>query len=127
MHDGRFGNQVQVKHVCKVLYKTKVHHDPAVDDIADIEEAAQFHEFRRERVAVLGGLLLAVFDNGLFEEGHSYRIVFSDGVRSTDGRELNTEFKDTVAFTVDRTAPKVVNIEKTVNLTGKLPDFRITF
>ena len=40
---------------------------------------------------------------------------------------MNTEFRGAVAFTVDRTAPKVLNVEKTVNLTGKLPDFRITF
>ena len=75
--------------------------------------------------AVQGNRL--VFDNGLFEDGHSYRVVLSDGIRSVDGYALNTAFKDTVGFTVDRTAPKVLDIEKTVNLTGKLPDFRITF
>ncbi|MBR3506207.1 MAG: hypothetical protein IKO02_04090, partial [Lentisphaeria bacterium] len=68
-----------------------------------------------------------VFDNALFEDGHSYRVVFTDGVRSSNGCILNTDFKDSVAFAVDRTAPKVLDIEKTVNLTGKLPDFRITF
>ena len=68
-----------------------------------------------------------VFDDALFEDGHSYRVVFTDDIRSTDGYALNTGFQDTVAFTVDRTAPKVLDIEKTVNLTGKLPDFRITF
>ena len=67
------------------------------------------------------------FDNELFTDGHSYRLVLSDGIQAVDGSTLNTEFKGTVAFTVDRTAPKVLNVEKTVNLTGKLPDFRITF
>ena len=68
-----------------------------------------------------------VFDNALFADSHSYRVVFTDGIRSLDGYTLNTAFRDTVAFTVDRTAPKVLNIEKTVNLTGKLPDFQIMF
>ena len=68
-----------------------------------------------------------IFDNDLFEDGRSYRVVLSDAVRSTDGSVLDTNFRDSVEFTVDRTAPKVLNIEKTVNLTGKLPDFRITF
>ena len=68
-----------------------------------------------------------VFDNSIFEDGHSYRVVLTDGILSKNGSALNTSFKDTVAFTVDRTAPKVLDIEKTVNLTGKLPDFRITF
>jgi len=68
-----------------------------------------------------------VFDNGLFEDEHSYHVVLSDGIHAVDGSALNTTFKDSVAFIVDHTAPKVLNIEKTVNLTGKLPDFRITF
>ncbi|MCR4574539.1 MAG: hypothetical protein K5787_12305 [Lentisphaeria bacterium] len=68
-----------------------------------------------------------IFDNDLLNDGHSYRVVLSEEIKSLDGSMLNTEFKGTVAFTVDRTAPKVLNIEKTLNLTGKLPDFQITF
>ncbi len=79
-----------------------------------------------DRLPVVQGDRL-VFDNALFEDAHTYRVVLTDGVRSADGCTLNTDFKDSVAFTVDRTAPKVLDIEKTVNLTGKLPDFRITF
>ncbi len=75
--------------------------------------------------SVQGNQLL--FDNELFVDGHSYRVVLTDAIQSLDGSALNTEFKSTVAFTVDRTAPKVLNIEKTVNLTGRLPDFQITF
>ncbi|MBR4517548.1 MAG: hypothetical protein IKO65_00955 [Victivallales bacterium] len=79
-----------------------------------------------ERFPTVDGNQL-IFDNELLNDGHSYRLVLSDGIQSSDGSTLNTEFKGTVAFTVDRIAPKVLNIEKTVNLTGKLPDFRITF
>ena len=75
--------------------------------------------------AVQGNQL--VFDNELFEDGHSYRVVLTDAIQSLDGNALNTTFKDTVAFTKDHTAPKVVNFEKTLNLTGKLPEFQITF
>ena len=90
------------------------------------DDTAQEQVSLTDRFPVVQGRYL-VFDDALFEDGHSYRVVFSGDIRSTDGCALNSAFQDTVAFTVDRTAPKVLDIEKTVNLTGKLPDFRITF
>ena len=97
------------------------------------EDTVQLWDDSRQQQISLADRLPAVegnrlvFDNALFEEGHSYRVVLTDGIKSTDGSTLNTDFKGSVSFTVDRNAPKVVNIEKTVNITGKLPDFRITF
>ena len=97
------------------------------------EETIQLWDETANQQVALAGRLPSVqdnqllFDKELFVDGHSYRLVLSDAIQSLDGSALNTEFKGAVAFTVDRTAPKVLNVEKTVNLTGKLPDFRITF
>ena len=97
------------------------------------EETIQLWDETANQQVSLAGRLPSVqdnqllFDNELFVDGHAYRLVLSDAIQSLDGSALNTEFRGAVAFTVDRTAPKVLNVEKTVNLTGKLPDFRITF
>ena len=97
------------------------------------EETIQlWDETANQQVSMEGQLPIVqgnqlLFDNELFTDGHSYRLVLFDGIQAVDGSTLNTEFKGNVAFTVDRTAPKVLNVEKTVNLTGKLPDFQITF